>query len=133
MFSSAFKNQVVNLLNSVLSVLSAIQATLKTMTTTMSGITATLAAQTKTLSAIQNTLATNQEKIMSGLDDLNAAAVALEAEQLQVLADFQTLLTQNQGDSDAAVEAIAQRINASVAAIQAGDPVPPVAPPAPSA
>jgi hypothetical protein len=72
----------------------------------------------------------NQEKIMSGLDDANAALGALQAEELQIVEDFQTLLTQNEGDPDAAVEAIANQVTAVTAALKAGDPVPTVTPPA---
>jgi fructose-bisphosphate aldolase class 1 len=66
----------------------------------------------------------NTEKIVTGLDDLNQAIANLQAEELQIVADFQTLLTQNAGDSDAAVEAVSQQVAAVTAALQAGDPVP---------
>lgn len=65
---------------------------------------------------------------MTGLDDLNAAVAALQAEELQIVTDIQTLLTQNEGDSDAAVEAISQQVAAVTAALKAGDPVPSVPP-----
>jgi hypothetical protein len=67
---------------------------------------------------------------LTGLDDLNAAVSALQAEELQIVTDIQTLLTDNSGDSDAAVEAIAQQVQAVTAALKAGDPVPTVTPPA---
>lgn len=76
------------------------------------------------------TIKTNTEIIMTGLDDANTAIANLQAEELQIVEDFQTLLTQNSGDSDAAVEAIAQHVNDVTAALKAGDPVPTIAPPA---
>ena len=70
----------------------------------------------------------NEGKIMTGLTDLTADVAALQAEELQIVADFATLLAQNAGDPDAAVEAIAAQVAAVTAALQAGDPVPVLAP-----
>lgn len=87
------------------------------------------AFQTQVLANLA-TIISNQGKIMTGLTDLQANVAKLQAEELQIVADIQTILNQNAGDSDAAVEAVAQQIAAVTAALQAGDPVPPLAPPA---
>jgi hypothetical protein len=68
---------------------------------------------------------------MSGLTDLQNAVAALTAEQVTFLTDVQSAL-QN-GDSDAAVELVANQITALQQAQQAADPgAPTTTPPAPS-
>jgi hypothetical protein len=69
-----------------------------------------------------------KENLMSGLDDLNAAITAMQAEWTTFLADLTTALGNE--DSDAAVEAAAQLVQAQTAAIAAEDAVvnPPAAP-----
>jgi hypothetical protein len=92
-----------------------------------------------------NRIEERQEIIMSGLDDLNTAVQqlqdnvgALQNEQAQFIIDIQQALQNNAGDSDAAVEAVAQLVTAqaqNVASLtsgqQAADPNQP-APPASS-
>jgi predicted RecB family endonuclease len=87
--------------------------------------------QTQVISML-TTVVANQEKMMTGLTDLEAAVTKLEAEQVQILADIQTILSENAGDSDAAVAAVAARVNVVTAALVAGDPVPPLVPPTPA-
>lgn len=99
---------------------------------------ADMASVKESLANIEAQLATiikNQGVIMSGLSDAQAALAAqgtditaLLTEQNTFLADVKTAL--ENGDSDAAVEALAQQIetnNAQIesvtAALQAGDPV----------
>ena len=77
-----------------------------------------------------NKVLSNQGKIMAAIDDANAAIAQLQAEELQIVTDFQTLLDANAGNSEAAIEAVANQISAVTAALKAGDPVPTVAPPA---
>jgi hypothetical protein len=71
----------------------------------------------------------NQEKQMTALDNLNAADDALKTEVVTILADIQTALTAEDPD----VQGVADSINAQIAALQAGDPVPPAAQTSPPA
>ena len=70
----------------------------------------------------------NQEITLSALTDLQAADEALKAEVVAFLADIATALSAD----DPAIEQVVADINAQVAALQAGDPVPvaPAEPPA---
>jgi DNA-binding GntR family transcriptional regulator len=62
-----------------------------------------------------------------GFTDLQASVASLQAEQITFLQDVQAAL-QN-GDSDVALEAIAQQLNALTSAQVAADPGAPVAAP----
>lgn len=82
------------------------------------------------LAAIRADLADikKEQKIMAtGLDNLQAADSALQAEVVQILTDIQTALTND--DPDAAVQAAADIVNKAVSDLQAGDPVQPPPPP----
>jgi peptidoglycan hydrolase CwlO-like protein len=98
---------------------------------------ADLASIRESLAVIEGQNATilkNQETLMSGLSDAQAALAAQGTDITALLAEQNTFLTDIQnavaaGDSDAAVEAIAQQISANNAqiesvtsALQAGDP-----------
>lgn len=63
-------------------------------------------------------LSKEMEKVMSALDNLKAADQALKDEVVTFLADIAGKL----GNPDADVQAVADDINAEVAALQAGDP-----------
>jgi len=60
---------------------------------------------------------------LSGLTDLQGAITAMQAEWTTFLADLTTALGNE--DSDAAVEAAAQLVEAQTAAMQAADPLAP--------
>lgn len=67
---------------------------------------------------------------MAAIDDLNASVTALQAEEIQILADIQTIIANSTGTPDATLEAVASQISAVTAALKNGDPIPaPVAPP----
>lgn len=68
-------------------------------------------------------LISTQEKIMAGLDDLNTAVNALDAQVAATNAYLQGLPAliaglKSAADTDAAIEALAQRVQADVAALQ---------------
>lgn len=60
----------------------------------------------------------NEEKIMTALDNLQAADEALKAEVVTFLQDIATTLAAEDPD----IQAVADDINAQVASLQGGDP-----------
>ena len=72
---------------------------------------------------------------MTALQDLQAADAALKTEVSTFLADVSAALAGSGSASDPAIEQVVSDINAEVAALQAGDPVPaaPAAPVEPAA
>jgi hypothetical protein len=78
---------------------------------------------------------TNTQELLSkvdvmaaGLTNLQAADTALQAEVIEILTDIQTALATD--DPDAAVQAASDIVNKAVTDLKAGDPNPPVTPPA---
>lgn len=65
---------------------------------------------------------------MAAIDDLTARVTELEAEELQIVQDIQTIIANGSGNSDATLEAVAARVSAVTDALRAGDPIPPVTP-----
>ena len=79
------------------------------------------------LSDIEQLITEQGKRIMTALDNLKAADEALKAEVTTFLADIAGRLS---GSSDAEVQAVADDINAEVAALQGGDPANTPPPPA---
>ena len=91
---------------------------------------------------ILNQINKKEDAIMSGLSDLQANVATLQAnvtalanEQATLIKDIQAALANNVGDSDAAVEAVAQIVAQEASAVaaltvaqQAADPATPPAP-----
>lgn len=63
---------------------------------------------------------------MAAIDDLTARVTELEAEELQIVQDIQTIIANGSGPAEATLEAIADRVSAVTTALKAGDPIPPV-------
>lgn len=61
-------------------------------------------------------------KIMTALDNLQAADAALKAEVTQALTDFAAALQNSGSASDPAIQAVADDMNAMVTQIQGADP-----------
>ena len=68
---------------------------------------------------------TQLEAIMTALDNLQAADAALKAEVTVFLADIAARL--GNSPDEAAIQAVADDVNAEVAALQAADPAAPAA------
>jgi uncharacterized coiled-coil protein SlyX len=75
-----------------------------------------------------NKILVNQEKMMAAMDDLTARVTELEAEEVQIVTDIQTIIANSTGPAEATLEAVANRVNAVTDALKAGDPIPPVTP-----
>lgn len=73
-----------------------------------------------------NQVLANQRIMMAAIDDLTARVTELEAEELQVVQDIQTIIANGTGTPDAILSAVADRVAAVTAALKAGDPIPPV-------
>lgn len=90
------------------------------------------------LQAIRQFLETStrhQENIMSALDNLAAADNALKAEVTSAISDWAAALASANSANDPAIQAVADDMNAQVAALQSADPanVPASTPAAPAA
>ena len=72
-----------------------------------------------------NKVLSNQGKIMAAIDDLTARVSELEAEEVQIVTDIQTIIANSAGTAEATLEAVADRVAAVTAALKAGDPIPP--------
>lgn len=77
----------------------------------------------------------NQEKIMTALDNLQAADAALKSEVATALTDFATALQNSGSANDPAIQAVADDMNAMVTQLQGADPAnaAPAAPAEPAA
>jgi hypothetical protein len=80
---------------------------------------------------LQNTekILQNEEKIMADTTNLLAADAALKAEVTQAITDWQTALSNANGDQ-AAVDAVTADMAATVTQLQSSDPANAVTPPA---